>query len=78
MEWVPEVKKSFEDIKVMISTVLILLSPNHNLPFKIYSIVSKHSCTGVLTQKKKEDKRPIAFMSFPLRNIELNYSNLNK
>lgn len=58
---------------------LVLVSPDYVLPFKIYSFASEHSCVQILTQKKdKEDERPIAFMSFPLKNVVLNYSNLDK
>ena len=28
-EWVPEIKKSFEDIKVVICTTLVLVSPDY-------------------------------------------------
>ena len=57
----------------------VLVSPDYGLPFKIYSFSSEHSCTGILTQKKeKEDERPISFTSFPLKNVDLNYSILNK
>ena len=76
---VPKIKKSFEDIKVVISTASILVSPDYELPFKIYSFASEHSFVGILTKKKeKEDERPIAFMSCPLKNTKLNYSNLEK
>jgi hypothetical protein len=58
---------------------LVLVSPDYDLPFKIYSFSSKHSCVRILTQKKdKEDEIPIAFMTRPLKNVELNYSNLDK
>ena len=78
-EWVPEINRSFEDIKVAISIAPVLVSPNYELPFKIYSFSLEHSCTRILTQKKeKEDERPISFMSFPLKNVKLNYSNLDK
>ena len=57
----------------------ILESPDYGLPFKTYSFASEYSCARILTQKKeKEDERPIAFMIFPLKNVELNYSKLNK
>lgn len=79
IEWVPKIKKSFEDIKVAISIAPIPVSPYYGLSFKIYSFTSEHSCVGILMQKKeKEDERPISFMSCPLKNVELNYSNLDK
>ena len=62
-----------------ISTAPVLVSLDYGLPFKIYSVASEHSCVKILTQKKdKEDERPITFMSCPLKNAELNYSNLDK
>ena len=62
-----------------ISMAPVVVSPDYGLPFKIYSFASEHSCTGIITQKReKEEKRPIPFMSYPLRNAELNYSNLDK
>jgi hypothetical protein len=64
---------------VVISTAPVLVSPNYGIPFKIYSFSSENSCARILTQKKeKEDERPIAFMSCPLKNVELKFSNLNK
>ena len=79
IEWSPKVKKSFEDIKVAISMALVLVSPNYELSFKIYSLASEHSCAGILTWKReKEDEIPIAFMSCPLKNAKLKYSNLDK
>lgn len=78
-EWIPEIKKSFEDIKVAISTILVLVSLDYDLPFKIYSFSLENSCAGILTHKKdKEDERPISFMSCPLNNVELSYSNIKK
>lgn len=62
-----------------ISTALVLVSLNYDLPFKIYSYSLEHSCVGILTQKKdKEDDRPNAFMRFLLKNVKSNYSNLDK
>ena len=48
-EWVPEIKKSFKDIKVSISIASILVILDYELPFKIYSFASEHSCVGILT-----------------------------
>ena len=49
IEWVLEIKKSFEDIKVAISIAPVLVSLDYELPFKIYSFALEHSCTGMLT-----------------------------
>ena len=52
-EWVPEIKKLFEGIKVAISIALVLVSLDYELPFKIHSFALEHSCVGILTQKKE-------------------------
>ena len=79
IDWMPEANKSFEDVKEAMSIVLVLVSPNYQEPFKIYSLSSEHSCAGVLTQKRDgEDERLISFMIFPLKNDKLNYPNLDK
>lgn len=62
-----------------ISIAPIIFSPVYELPFKIYSFASEHSCARIVTQKKdKENERPMAFMSCPLKKDKLNYSNLDK
>ena len=78
-KWVLEIKKSFKDINVSISMAPFLVSLDYELSFKIYSFTFEHSCVEILTQKReKEDERPISFMSYPLKNAKLKYSNLDK
>lgn len=79
IEWTLEVKREFKYIKGAITTTPVLVNLNYQVPFKIYSFSSEHSCARVLMQKKDgEDERLICFMSFPLKNFELNYPNLDK
>lgn len=62
-----------------ISIALVQVSLNNGLPVKIYLFALTHACVRILMQKNdKEAKRPIDFMSSPLKNAKLNYSNLNK
>ena len=77
IEWRPKVNRSFEYIKVAIFIALVLVSPDYQLPFKVYYFSSENSCVGIFTQKKDgEYERLIRFMSFTLKNVELNYPNL--
>lgn len=79
IKWTPKFKRSFQDIKVLISATPVLVIPNYQLPFKVYSFTLENLCANILTQKKEhEDERPIIFMSFPLKNVDLNYPNLDK
>ena len=58
---------------------LVLLSPDYTKPFYIYSFASEHTCVAILTQKvDDQDEHPIAFMSSPLKDVELRYPNVVK
>lgn len=71
--------KAFEEIKKAIDEVPVLVILDYLKPFYIYSLASDHSCANILTQKDNEGNvHPIAFMSAPLRDVELRYHNVEK
>ena len=77
--WQEEGKKAFEDIKITISNVPMLVSPNFKMDFIIYNYASEHTLSNILTQKDEQDNEAlIYFMSIPLKNHELNYSQIDK
>jgi len=79
IDWTPEAKAAFAEIKQAISNAPFLVSPDYALPFYIYSFASEHTCAAMLTQKRSvDDERPIAFMSTPLKDVELRYPNVEK
>lgn len=54
IEWTPEAKKSFADIKKAISEAPVLVSPDFSKDFLIFSFASEHTIAGVLLQKNQE------------------------
>ena len=71
-------KTAFHDIKLAIMQAPILVSPNFNQDFYIYSFASYHTITVVLTQRSESIKHRIAFMSTNLKEAKLRYSILDK
>lgn len=77
VEWMSKAKQDFVEIKKVIFDALVLVSPYYSNPFYIYSFASDHSCTSMLKQKDDEgNENPIAFMSAPLKDVELCYHNV--
>ena len=75
----PEAKKSFEDIKDALMKAPILISPDFQKDFLIYSFASKHTVAGVLLKKNEEGyEQPISFFSKTLRDPPLKYNILEK
>ena len=69
IKWTTEARKSFEDIKTTLTQALVLISPDFNKDFQIYSFASKHTIAGVLLQKNEQGyEHPISFFSKTLRD----------
>ena len=79
IKWSSEAKKSFEEIKTALTKALVLISPNFEKDFQIYSFASEHTIAGVLLQKNEDGyEQPIAFYSKTLRDAPLKYNILEK
>eukprot|EP01018_Ginkgo_biloba_P033329 Gb_18650 [translate_table: standard] len=78
IEWKPEAKMAFRDIKDAITQAPVLVSLNFDRDFYIYSFSSDHTVAAVLTQRKESGEHPISFMSTQLKGVELKYSTLEK
>lgn len=79
IEWNPEAKKSFEEIKKAIVEAPILVNLDYLKSFYIYSFTLDHLCFNILTQKDNDgNEHPIAFMSVSLKYVELRYHNVEK
>ena len=67
IKWTTEAKKSFKEIKQAISEAPVLVSPNYDKYFLIFSYASEHNIAAVLLQKNNENmEQPIAFFSMML------------
>lgn len=79
IKWNSKAKKYFEDIITALTKALVLISPNFEKDFQIYSFVSEHTIAGVLLQKNEEGfEQPIDFYSKTLRDAPLKYNILEK
>ena len=56
-------------MKSILSTVVLLAYPNHNLPFEIYSDVSDYQMDAVILQ----NGRPVAYWSRKLNSEKLHH-----
>jgi hypothetical protein len=51
-EWTPYIQKAFTKIEHGITTFLVLVSPNFNKEFILYSFASDETMSSILTKKK--------------------------
>lgn len=73
--WSNEAQLAFEEIKHLLSTAPILITPDYNKPFYIRCDASTEGVGGVLFQLDEfEQEKPIAFISQKLRAAQRNYS----
>ena len=79
IKWTLEAKKSFEEIKNALTKAHVLISPDFEKDFLIYSFAFEHTIVGVLLQKNEDGyEQPISFFNKTLRDAPLKYSILEK
>eukprot|EP00253_Pinus_taeda_P031918 PITA_31918 len=74
VKWTQDVVKSFNLVKLALSSALILISSDYTEDFILFSFASDHTMAAVLMQKKDEHERAIAFFSRTLRDAALKYN----
>jgi hypothetical protein len=78
-EWNDESRRDFEQIKIAICEALVLISPNYENDFQIFSFSSEETIDGVLLQKNDQGHdQCITYMSRALQNLELKYPMFEK
>eukprot|EP00253_Pinus_taeda_P024713 PITA_24713 len=78
IKWTEEAVKSFNLIKVILSSTPTLISPDYTQDFILFSFASEHKLAAVLMQKREGVERPIAFFSRIIRDGALNYNIIEK
>ena len=79
IKWTVEAKKYFKYIKQAISGDPMLVSPEFEKDFLLFSYASEHTVAVVLLQKNDQgEEHPIAFFSKMLRDGELKYDIMEK
>ena len=79
IKWTVEAKKAFKNIKHSISKALVLVNPDFEKYFLVFSYALEHTVVAMLLQKNdRGEEQPIAFFSKILRDGELKYSIMEK
>ena len=79
IKWTVEAKKYFKNIKQAISEAPVLVSPDFDKVFLVFSYALEHTIVVVLLQKDDQgEEHPIAFFSKMLRDGEIKYNIMEK
>jgi len=78
VKWTKEVVKSFNLVKLALSSALVLVSTDYTQDFILFSFTSEHTMAGVLLQKRDDHERPIAFFNRAIRDATLKYNIIEK
>jgi hypothetical protein len=71
--WGDTQQKAFDDIKTTLTTAPVLVMPNPDLPYEVYTDASKFALGAVLLQNQGRGNQPVAFLSRKLTPTECNY-----
>jgi len=66
---------AFEDLKTVVTTAPVLVSPQDSEPFQVKADSSDFATGAVLSQQSTTDRKwhPVAFYSKSLSSVEQNY-----
>eukprot|EP00253_Pinus_taeda_P027524 PITA_27524 len=78
IKWTEEAVKSFNLVKLALSSAPILISPDYTQDFILSSFASEHTLATVLMQKREGVENPIAFFSRIIRDGALKYNIIEK
>ena len=78
VKWTEDAVKSFDFVKLALSSALVLISPDYDQDFILFSFASEHTMAAVLMQKRDGHEKPIAFFSRNIRDAVLKYNIIEK
>eukprot|EP00253_Pinus_taeda_P013463 PITA_13463 len=78
VKWTKEAVKSFNLVKLSLSSAPILISPDYTQDFILFSFAFEHTLAVVLMQKREGVENPIAFFSRIIRDGALKYNIIEK
>ena len=78
LKWTEEAVKSFNLVKLILSSAPTLISLDYTQDFILFSFASEHTLTAVLMQKRDGVEKPIAFFSRIIRDGAQKYNIIEK
>jgi len=78
LKWTEEAVKSFNLVKLVLSSTPTLIILDYTQDFILFSFASEHTLAAVLMQKRDGVERPIAFFSRIIRDQALKYNIIEK
>eukprot|EP00253_Pinus_taeda_P014837 PITA_14837 len=78
VKWTEEAIKSFNLVKLALSSAPVLVSPDNTQDFILFSFALEHTMVAVLLQKREGHERPFAFFSRAIRDAALKYNIIEK
>lgn len=70
--------KSFNLVKLALSSALVLINPDYTQDFILFSFASEHTMVVVLMKKRDGNENPIAFLSRTIRDAAFKYNIIKK
>ena len=77
-KWTHVHQKAFEFIKDSLTTVPLLVYPNYNKPYTLYTDASDTCIEACLTQTCDSDEKPIYYLSHKLSKSQCKWSTVEK
>eukprot|EP00253_Pinus_taeda_P013958 PITA_13958 len=78
VKWTEEAVKSFNLVKLSLSSSPILISPDYTQDFIVFSFAFEHTLAAVLMQKREGVEKPISFFNQIIRDGALKYNIIEK
>ena len=73
-KWTPLHQKAFEEVKQQVMKATMLVFPNYNKPFHIFTDASKQQIGAVITQQYGKEYRPLSYFSKKMNPAQQKYT----
>ena len=77
-EWTDECQKAFENLKVYLSSLLLLSPSRPGEELYLYLVVSQATISTALVKEEDRSQRPVYFTSQAFREAEERYPQMEK